>query len=129
MANTAKSRQAAMATTAGRRRPLPFPSWSPAPPRSDADLVEAVRSGDTEAFSELYRAHAGAVRAVAASQVHDREAIADIVQDTFFRALRNLASLQDPDRFRPWLLSIARHLATDQLRARGRVIVLDDSAT
>jgi RNA polymerase sigma factor (sigma-70 family) len=102
---------------------------APAPPRSDADLVEAVRSGDTEAFSQLYRAHAGAVRAVAASQVHDREAIADIVQDTFFRALRNLTSLQDPARFRPWLLSIARNLATDQLRARGRVIIVDDSAT
>jgi RNA polymerase sigma factor (sigma-70 family) len=102
---------------------------APAPPRSDAELVEAVRSGDTEAFSELYRAHAGAVRAVAASQLHDREAIADVVQDAFFRALRNLGSLQDPDRFRPWLLSIARHLATDQLRARGKVTVVDDPAT
>ncbi len=100
-----------------------------AAPRSDAGLVEAVRSGDTEAFSELYRAHAGVVRAVAYSQVHDREAAADIVQDTFFRALRNLGSLQDPARFRPWLLSIARNLATDQLRTRGRVTILDDSAT
>jgi RNA polymerase sigma factor (sigma-70 family) len=100
-----------------------------APPRSDAELVEAVRAGDTQAFSELYRAHAGTVRAVAASQVHDREATADIVQDTFFRALRNLGSLQDPSRFRPWLLSIARHLATDQLRARGKVTVVDDSTT
>ena len=100
-----------------------------AAPRSDAELVEAVRSGDTEAFSQLYRAHAGVVRAVAYSQVHDREAAADIVQDTFFRALRNLGSLQDPARFRPWLLSIARNLATDQLRTRGRVTILDESAT
>jgi RNA polymerase sigma factor (sigma-70 family) len=99
---------------------------APAPLRSDADLVTAVRSGDTEAFSELYRAHAGAVRAVAANQLHDREAVADVVQDTFFRALRNLASLQDPGRFRPWLLSIARNLATDQLRTRGRTTAFDD---
>jgi RNA polymerase sigma factor (sigma-70 family) len=102
---------------------------APAPPRSDAELVAAVRSGDTEAFSELYRAHAGAVRAVAASQINDREAVADVVQDTFFRALRNLASLQDPARFRPWLLSIARNLATDQLRARGKMPVFDEPAT
>jgi RNA polymerase sigma factor (sigma-70 family) len=102
---------------------------APAPPSSDAELVDAVRSGDTEAFSELYRAHAGAVRAVAASQLHDREAIADVVQDAFFRALRSLGSLEDPARFRPWLLSIARNLATDQLRARGKVIAADDSAT
>jgi len=99
-----------------------------APPRSDADLVTAVRVGDTEAFSELYRAHAGAVRAVAANQLRDREAVADVVQDTFFRALRNLGSLQDPSRFRPWLLSIARNLATDQLRTRARTTVFDDAA-
>ncbi|HXW78414.1 MAG TPA: RNA polymerase sigma factor [Acidimicrobiales bacterium] len=99
-----------------------------APPRSDGQLVEAVRSGDTQAFSELYQAHVGAVRAVAFRLVHDREAIADVVQDTFFRALRNLGSLQDPARFKPWLMQIARNLATDQLRARGRVTMLDDSA-
>jgi RNA polymerase sigma factor (sigma-70 family) len=100
-----------------------------APPRSDGELVEAVRSGDTQAFSELYRAHVGGVRAVAFSLVHDREATADVVQDTFFRALRNLGSLQDPARFRPWLMQIARNLATDQLRARGRLTMLDDSAS
>ena len=93
----------------GPRPDRPPPKLSPVAPvryhfgrggvgsaENDAELVEAVRSGDTEAFSELYRAHAGVVRAVAYSQVHDREAAADIVQDTFFRALRNLGSLQDP---------------------------------
>ncbi len=99
-----------------------------APLTSDAELVAAVRSGDTQAFSELYRAHVGAVRAVAFSLVHDREASADVVQDTFVRALRSLGGLQNPSRFRPWLLQIARNLATDHLRARGRVTILDDSA-
>ncbi len=60
--------------------------------------------------------------------MHDREAVADIVQDTFFRALRSLPSLQEPARFRPWLLSIARHLVTDQLRP-AKAAVLDESAT
>ena len=87
-----------------------------------------MRAGGTQAFAELYRRHAGAVRAVAASQIRDREAVADLVQDSFLRALRSLRNLQDPSRFRPWLLSIARNLATDHLRARSRVTVLDDSA-
>jgi len=95
-------------------------------PRSDAELVEAVRAGDTKAFSELYRTYSGAVRAVAASQIRDPDAVADVVQDTFVRALRRLGTLNDPTRFRPWLLSIARHLATDHLRTRGRVVSLDE---
>jgi RNA polymerase sigma factor (sigma-70 family) len=90
--------------------------------------VEAARAGDPSAFSELYRLHSAVVRAVAASQLRDREAVADVVQDTFLRALRNLATLQDPSRFRPWLLAIARHLTTDQLRARARVSPLDELA-
>jgi RNA polymerase sigma-70 factor (ECF subfamily) len=94
--------------------------------RNDVELVEAVRSGDPEAFPELYRAHAGAVRAVAAASLRDPEAIADVVQDTFLRALQHLARLRDPARFRPWLLSIARNATTDQLRARSRTVRLDD---
>jgi RNA polymerase sigma-70 factor (ECF subfamily) len=77
---------------------------------------------------ELYRTHVGAVRAVAASHIRDREAVADVVQETFLRVLRNLSSLQDASRFRPWLLSIARHLATDHLRGRARLTSLEGSA-
>jgi RNA polymerase sigma-70 factor (ECF subfamily) len=53
--------------------------------------------------------------------------VADVVQDTFVRVLRSLPNLQDPTRFRPWVLSIARHLVTDHLRARSRLTVLEDS--
>ena len=86
----------------------------------------AVLAGDTNAFDALFRAHVAAVRAVARSHVRDADAVADIVQDTFTRALQKLADLRDVDRFRPWLLSIARHVAVDQIRAGQRVITLDD---
>jgi len=67
------------------------------------------------------------VRRVAYHLVGDSDATADAVQDTFTRALQHLDDLREPDRFRPWLLAIARHAATDQLRARKRVTSLDDS--
>jgi RNA polymerase sigma factor (sigma-70 family) len=94
--------------------------------RSDAELVAAVRAGDAHAFADLYREHADAVRRVAYQQVGNADAAADVVQDTFTRALQHLPELRDPDRFRPWLLSIARHAATDQLRARRRLTSLDE---
>jgi len=84
-----------------------------------------VLAGDSAAFDQLYRAHLAAVQTVARSHVRDADTVADIVQDTFARALQHLADLRDTDRFRPWLLSIARHAAVDQIRVGKRVIGLE----
>ncbi|HXX89150.1 MAG TPA: RNA polymerase sigma factor, partial [Acidimicrobiales bacterium] len=86
----------------------------------------AVRAGDAHAFAELYREHVDAVRRVAYQQVSNADSVADVVQDTFTRALQHLPELREPGRFRPWLLAIARHSATDQLRARRRLTTLDE---
>jgi RNA polymerase sigma factor (sigma-70 family) len=98
---------------------------SPTLDRSDAELVAAVRSGDARAFADLYREHVETVRRAAYHLVGDSEATADAVQDTFARALQHLDDLREPERFRPWLLAIARHAATDQRRARRRLTALD----
>src|SRR5436190_14740623 len=96
--------------------------------RNDAELVERVRRGDQLAFTELYRAHARAVHTAVRDNVHDADAAADVVQEAFTRALARLDTLREPDRFRPWLLSIARHAAVDHRRYRGRVGCLSDEA-
>lgn len=72
-----------------------------------------------DAFAELYRVHASAVRSVVLQNVADRESASDIVQEAFARALDRLGSLRDGNLFRPWLMSIARHAAIDQLRTRA----------
>ena len=96
--------------------------------KSDPELVEAVRKGGATEFAELYRVHAGAVKAIAASLVRDDpETVADVVQDTFLRALYSLGNLQDPSRLGAWLGAIARNLATDHLRQRRRTTALDAS--
>jgi RNA polymerase sigma factor (sigma-70 family) len=96
---------------------------------ADATLVDAVRAGDSEAFSALYARHAGAVRFAIRDNVHDDETVADVVQDTFVRALERLPSLRNPERFRPWLLSIARNAAIDSRRARQRSRIDDLAET
>jgi RNA polymerase sigma factor (sigma-70 family) len=87
---------------------------------SDATLVDAVRRGELSAFARLYSRHVGAVRTVVRDHVRDSEQAADTVQETFARALESLPRLVDPERFRPWLLSIARHTAVDARRGRSR---------
>jgi len=92
----------------------------------DADLVAAVRAGAPGAFAELYGRHAKAVRHVALELAWTSELADDIVQDTFTRALEHLDALRQPDHFRPWLLSIARHVAIDHSKADRRELNLDD---
>src|SRR3984885_9022926 len=111
-----------------RARPTIAPMGAPPTlERSDAELVAAVRSGDPCAFADLYAEHVDSVRRVAYHLVGNSDATDDAVQDAFTRALQHLDDLREPDRFRPWLLSIARHAATDQLRARRRFTSLDES--
>jgi RNA polymerase sigma-70 factor (ECF subfamily) len=87
-----------------------------------------VRTGDAAAFGALYRAHAPAVYRVARERVPDVETATDVVQETFARALASLDKLREPDRFRPWVLSIARHAAIDDRRTRSRLTQLGDES-
>ena len=92
--------------------------------RDDGGLVRAVLAGDPDAFALLYQGHARAVAVAIRDNVHDPESVADVVQDVFVKALERLATLREPERFGPWLLSIARHAAVDHRRARTRGPVL-----
>lgn len=98
-------------------------------PDGVADLVERVLRGDMPAFGALYRSHVGAVARAVGDNVHDAETVADVTQEVFTRALERLGTLRDPARFRPWLLSIARHTAIDQRRLRARAPVPFDELT
>jgi len=110
---------------AGPRSPI-LADTSDEPLAPTAELVQAVRSGDRQAFATLYRQHAPAVRVVVGGSLRDPELVADAVQEVFTRALEALASLRDAERFRPWLLSIARHVAVDTLRSGARTGPWDD---
>ena len=81
------------------------------------DLVLAALGGDRDAFSTLYRDHVGAVRSAVGRHLRDRTQTADATQASFAKALESLYTLRDPERFGPWLLSIARHTAIDMSRA------------
>jgi RNA polymerase sigma factor (sigma-70 family) len=77
-------------------------------------------AGNREAFGQLYDRHARMVRAVVAGVSGDWSAVEDMVQECFLRAYRNLARLRDPQRFRSWIVGIARRVARERRRALMR---------
>lgn len=85
----------------------------------DAALVERVRKGDARAFAALVRRHIRAVHQVAMSVVGDRDLADDVSQDAFLLALKRIEQCRDPERFRSWLLSIARNQARNKVAYEG----------
>ena len=71
------------------------------------------------AFIErLYAAHHAEIYAYLCRMVRDDELAADLTQEAFVKAYRAFETLEDPDRARPWLYSIAGRTALDELRRR-----------
>ena len=87
---------------------------------SDEVLVLRAQLGEREALTELIERWHGPVWRFLHHATLDREVADDLAQDVWLAALRSLAGLRQPDRFRPWLFTIARRTVTDRLRGRYR---------
>ena len=82
----------------------------------DALLIERVRQGDEDAFTQLYKRHARHVAGVVYRLLGHDDQLEDIVQETFVIGLRQLDTLREAAALRRWLTTIAvrrvkRHLA------------------
>ena len=93
--------------------------------RSDAELLEASRRGERDAFAALIERYQGVVCAVSYSRTGDRALSEDVAQDTFIAAWRQLGQLREPSRLRSWLCGIARNLARKARRRSAREAPLE----
>jgi RNA polymerase sigma-70 factor (ECF subfamily) len=92
----------------------------------DAELVRATRAGRREAFGELverYQRRATSVAYRLLGNIHDA---LEVCQEAFIRAHRKLDTLEDPERFGPWLLRIVTNLSLNFRRSRGPRLSFED---
>jgi RNA polymerase sigma-70 factor (ECF subfamily) len=92
----------------------------------DAELVRQVARGESAAFETLVRRHLAAAHAAAFDILHDADDAEDVCQDAFVTALRRIRQLKEPERFRPWLMTIVRNRALD-MKTSARVRMQDSS--
>jgi RNA polymerase sigma factor (sigma-70 family) len=85
---------------------------------SDAALVELVLCGDQDVFAVLVERYKDAVQNLAYRMLGNVTEAEDVTQETFVRAYTQIATYKPTHKFSTWLLSIASHLAIDQLRRR-----------
>jgi RNA polymerase sigma-70 factor (ECF subfamily) len=86
----------------------------------DAALVARLLERDVSAFEELYGRHSRIVFGLVVRILQQATTAEEVVQDTFLQLWRNAAQY-DVSRgpFLPWLLTVARNRALDQLRLKS----------
>jgi RNA polymerase sigma-70 factor, ECF subfamily len=83
--------------------------------KAEARLVEQMFAGDEEAFNEIYKMFAPLVHGIVLARV-PRDEAADVVQEVFLLAYKNLHTLRDKNALGAWLAMIARNRATEFFR-------------
>lgn len=92
----------------------------------DEILVLRCQQGDAAAFAALFdRWHPRLVR-VASRMVRDRQAVLDIVQETWLAVIRGMRRLDDVNAFTRWVFRILHNKCNDWLRRRHRQHRLHD---
>jgi RNA polymerase sigma factor (sigma-70 family) len=92
-----------------------------------ATIVAAAAAGDAMAFARIVRAHHDDMVRVCQVICGDPDLAQDAAQAAWPIALRKLSTLRDPDRLRPWLVTVAANEARQLLRRqrRDRVVPID----
>lgn len=92
-----------------------------APQSFEERLRRALETRDHRAALRLLMAeHGTAVYGFCARTLADRELAADVQQQVFEEAYRDMGTLQKGESARSWLFGIARHRCLDAIKARRR---------
>jgi len=86
----------------------------------DETLVEIFNRGTRDAFVELVQRYQGRIINFIYRTLGDIERSEELAQESFLRAFRKADSFDNRYRFSTWLYTIARNLASNELRDRSR---------
>ncbi len=87
--------------------------------KSDEELASLAQSGQLPAFDELVHRHWGGIQRFLLGYLPHGSSD-DVAQETFLRAYRKIEQYDENRPFLPWLFTIARRLALNEIRLRTR---------
>lgn len=93
---------------------------TPLPEMTDEALVEAYRSGRSEAFEALVRRYRQELLHFLMRFVGKRAAAEDLFQETFLQVHLSIETFDPSRSFKPWLFTIGANKARDWLRRNKR---------
>ena len=98
------------------------------PLEDEKRLVDLAKSGDGEAFSQLYEAYFDRVYRFIFFRVTDEQVAEDLASHVFLKAWENLHRYRPHGPFLAWLYAIARNTVIDSYRTKKQTVSLDEAA-
>ena len=98
--------------------------------QEDYQLVQKVLAQEQRAFEEFFDVYFPRLFRFCSTRINDRGAVEEIVQESLFKALRNLAKYRGEATLFTWLCQICRNEISNWYQRHGRkteqLISLDD---
>jgi len=95
-------------------------TFDPGAGRSDEQLLQAYREGDSGSFQKLVERYQRELFHFLVRFLGDRAAAEDIFQEAFLQVHQSADQFDPTRRFRPWLFTIAANKARDLMRSTAR---------
>jgi len=90
--------------------------------QTEADIIEACKQGDREAFHDLFEAHKDRVYTIAFHYSGDEAMAHDVTQQVFLKLFTSISQFHENSQFTTWLYRIVANACTDEHRKRRRFV-------
>lgn len=90
--------------------------------QTEAELIEACKQGDREAFRDLFEAHKDRVYTIAFHYSGNEAMARDVSQQVFLKLFTTIHQFREDSHFTTWLYRIVANACTDEHRKRRRFV-------
>lgn len=87
----------------------------------EKELILKAKAGNRYAFDGLIKLYLPQLHKAAYFFLYDKEEAADLCQDTFLRAYKNLEKFDEKRSFYPWLYTILKNLCINHIKRAGKL--------
>jgi RNA polymerase sigma-70 factor (ECF subfamily) len=84
------------------------------------ELIARACRGEDDAFRVIFQRHVRPIISFIYDIVGQRDLAEELTQETFVRAYKSLKALRDETKLSTWLFGIAKNVAREALRSRGK---------
>ncbi len=102
---------------------MPAATCSPTRQVSDEQLILRVRSGEREAFDQLYERYIGRVYRFVENRLQNRADVEETTQEVFVNVFASLGTFRAEAPFAAWVLGVARHTIAGRFKKKQHPMV------